>query len=95
MTPRERLYAEPLVQPPTMFEWINFFFFAGTVSFGMPLEYKKFDDFINLRGDYGKMRPGSQLMPTLKRTGHGFLCLAFMQIMKKRFEPETLLLDSF
>ena len=95
MTSRERVFAEPLAQPPSLVEWCNFFFFAGTVCFGMPLEYKHFDDFINLKGDYGKMRPGSQVVPALVRTGQGFLCMVLMSIMKKRFEPETLLLDSF
>lgn len=33
----------------------------------MSLEYKFFSDYINLRGQYGEMRPGSNLRAALKR----------------------------
>ena len=53
--------------------------FIGTAASGAPsTEFTLFDDFINLRGDYAKMKAFSNLMPTLKRLLHFALtCLVF------------------
>ena len=33
----------------------------------MPLEYREFNDFMNLKGTYAKMRPGSHVLPACSR----------------------------
>lgn len=96
LTPRERLYAEPLAKVPTYFEWSAYFYFVGSVNIGMPVEYKDFTDFINLRGVYGKMRPGTQVWHALKRCSH-FVLLTFSvsQLTKHGLVPSNLYEPSF
>ena len=63
--------------PVSLSTWIQYFFFAGNVSWGPPIEFFQFYDFINLKGNYGKMKPGSHLIPAFTRYGQSLICLAF------------------
>lgn len=59
LTARECNYASALTEAIPLRDWVDYFFFCGSIGFGMPLEYKDFSDFINLRGHYGRMPLGS------------------------------------
>ena len=60
LTPREIIYSEPFKDGPcSFFYWIQYFVFCGSIAFGMSLEFKDFNDWINLRAQYGEMRVGS------------------------------------
>lgn len=81
---------------PTFFEWSAYFYFVGTVNIGMSIEYKDFTDFINLRGVYAKMRPGSQIWPALKRASHFVIMVVIGgQLAKRGFLPKMLLDPGF
>ena len=67
MSPRERQYARPLKDCPSLLEWCSFFFQCYGQVVGPPVEYKDSVDFTHLKGDFAKMEPGSHVVPALKR----------------------------
>lgn len=79
LSEREVWYAQPLLdgKPVPLATWVQYMFFMGNVTWGPPIEYRNFVDFIDLKENYGKMRPGSHLIPAFSRYGQSLLCLAF------------------
>ena len=94
VTTRERYFAEPLKECPTLLEFCDFFFFCGSQVVGPPVEYRDFVDFINLKGVYGQMKPGSHIGPAMKRFGQTTLMLILTVVLgilvdkKELFRPE-------
>jgi len=71
LTPFERKHAQHLRQFPSYFDWLNYMVFVGSaVSYGPSTEYSRFDDFINLRRDFGMMQQYSNFLPAFKRLLH-------------------------
>lgn len=58
---------------PSLVDYICYMFNLGSGVCGPCFEYKEWDDFINLRGHYSKMRIGSNVRPALLRAFHGLL----------------------
>ena len=78
LSKRELYMSDPFLKGRlSLFEWLPYFFFCATTAWGPPIEYREFDDFINLRRNYGKMPPGKQLLPGFVRMGQALLCVAF------------------
>lgn len=55
LTPREKLFAEPLRNKVIFIDWINYFFFVGSSWTGMCHEYKDFDDYINSKEGFANI----------------------------------------
>lgn len=68
---REKLYA--IKDMPCLLDYLGYMFFCGGCIIGPYYEYKDFDDFINRRDYYGRMKKGSTLVPALIRMGQGAL----------------------
>ena len=50
LTEREIKYSEPFKNGSVgLFDWVQYFVFCGSIAFGMAIEYKDFNDWINLR----------------------------------------------
>ena len=95
LTTRERFYSEPLKVCPTLMQWCDFFFFCGGQVVGPSTEYRDLVDFINLKGAYGLMPPGSHLMPTLVRFAQTLLMTALTIVLGMWLDRDFMLTPSF
>jgi hypothetical protein len=66
-TTREKKYA--LKELPSFFEYCNYVFPLQSSVIGPSFEFKDWNDFLNLKGDYGKMKPFSNYPRALIRYG--------------------------
>ena len=90
-TTRERYYAETLRQKVSFADWINYFFFAATCPTGMVHEYRTFDEFINLKGDFKEIPQDKLTMPALKRFGQMVFVVVLMILVSLNFSFDYLL----
>jgi D-alanyl-lipoteichoic acid acyltransferase DltB (MBOAT superfamily) len=65
LSARERKYAAKSRLDPT--EWFAYMTFSSTCLMGPPIEYNDFLEFINMRGQYGRMDQTAALLPAYKR----------------------------
>ena len=66
-------------------------FVGCAANSGPTTEFYIFDDFINLRGDYGKMRTFSNWLPAFKRLLHMICCVGIHFVFAfANFRPEVL-----
>jgi len=68
---RER--ARAIKNLPSISDYVNYIFCLGSSVCGPCYEYKEWDDYINLRGVYAQMKPGSSIVPALARFFTGLL----------------------
>jgi len=80
---------------PSLFSYCNYIFNLQSSVIGPSFEFKDWDDFINLRGDYVKMRPFSNYPRAFIRYGQGLLCLVVSTICGIYFPPNRLIEASF
>ena len=62
---------------------------------GPPTEYRPFIEFINLKGDYAKMRRGSNFASAFKRFLSVLACMAFFSAMLSFFDKDYLIDPAF
>ena len=72
-------------------DWLTYFFFCGTVMWGMAIEYRDFNNFINLRGDFDVMKKNSAMRPGFVRFLHALLCAATMIVLGLMIDASELL----
>jgi hypothetical protein len=65
LTSREKKYA--LQDLPSFFDYCHYMFNLQSAVVGPSFEFRDWNEFINLRGDISKMRPGSNYLPALFR----------------------------
>lgn len=93
LTSREKKYA--LKELPGFFSYCNFVFNLQSSVIGPSFEFKDWDDFINLRGDYAKMRPFTNYLPALQRFGEALLCIVVSNVCFIYFPPNDMLTEEF
>ncbi len=82
LTSRERFYAEPLRDRIRFYDFMNYFFFAAVSWSGMTHEYRQFDEFINLQGQYSKIPKEKLLGASMTRFSHVIFCAVIMVILE-------------
>jgi hypothetical protein len=75
MTTREKYYCT--IEKFNFGEWIYYCFALPTAFSGPPCEYRDHEDWLYLKGAFGKMKPGAHIMPALKRYGQAILLIIF------------------
>ena len=61
LTDHEKKYAVYVRKLPSFADWFAYNLFTPFSFIGESFEYGIFDDFINMRGDITKMKPGSNV----------------------------------
>ena len=61
LTSHEKKYAAYVRELPSFTDWFVYNMFTPFSFIGESFEYGIFDDFINMRGDITKMKPGSNV----------------------------------
>lgn len=79
LTSREKKYA--LKDLPTFTDYCNYLFPLVSSVIGPSFEYKDWNDYLNVRGDYAKMRPFSNYFDAFKRFGQGVIILQIIPIV--------------
>ena len=87
--------AEPLRQPVPFSEFMHYFFFCGSAWTGMSHEYRYFDDFINLKGDYANIPKSGLFAPAFKRFGQMLLCLVALISLSNVVKERDLLTEEY
>ena len=73
-TERERYFAEPLKgEVISLYEWCQYFFFAGSSCFGLATEYREFDEYMNKKGGHTNVPVEKLWAPACIRFGHVLL----------------------
>ena len=62
---------------------------------GPSYEFKDWDDFINLRGDYAKMKPFTNYLLALRRFCEGLGCFVVSSLAYTYFNPTDMLTEEF
>lgn len=89
LTSREKKYA--VKELPSFFEYCNYVFNIQSSVIGPSFEYKDWDDFLNLRGDFNKMRPFSNYPGAIKRYVEGLLCFVVSSVFSIYFPYDYVL----
>jgi hypothetical protein len=58
-------------------------------------EFKKFEDWVNYRGDFAKLKPWKTLFPALIRFISALFCIGVFQAIYLFIDPEYLSSDAF
>ena len=83
----ERKFAAYVRELPSFAEWFTYNMFTPFSFIGESIEYGIFDDFINMRGDITKMRPGSNIFSAIQRNTHSIICIAVFYYISMLAEP--------
>ena len=95
LTSRERFYAETLREKVSFADWINYFFFVGTCPTGMVHEYRTFNDFINLKGDFTNIPVDKLPVNALIRFGQMIFVVVLMILVSLNFSFDFLLTEQW
>lgn len=93
LTAREKKYA--LTQLPNFFDYCTYVFNLQSAVVGPSFEFKDWDNFINLQGDYAKMKPFSNYWPALKRFAQGLFCIVVSVLCFQYCPPDSMLSREF
>ena len=78
--PKEKLsddqYQRRIEKLPGFWQYFSYIFFYASSLVGPAFDFKEYDDFINLRGDFEKLP--SSFIPAIKSLFGGFLCMALL-----------------
>jgi hypothetical protein len=72
LTSREKSHA--LQTLPSFFDYCHYHFCLTSAVIGPSFEYKEWDDFISLKGDFARMKMCGNLLPALSRFFQGLIC---------------------
>lgn len=93
VTPREAKYS--VVERPSLLTYCAYMFNLQSGVIGPSFEFKDWDNFMNLRGDYAKLRPFSNYLPAVARFGHGIGCVGIGIGLTVVFDPQYMLTNEF
>lgn len=96
LTPREIHYAEGLLGgAPTFVEWTSFMFPIIGCYWGASMEYRDFQDFINLRGNYKNVPVGKTWYPGVVRVVHTLLCAVISLLIATLHKEKLTMAETF
>lgn len=72
----KREEAMAVEEVPGLLDHFAYLLFPASAISGPFFEFRPFDEFINLRGKYGKLTPTQCWAPAVKRFVQGFICIA-------------------
>ena len=86
MTDREKYYAESLKECVSFFDFWNYMMFCGSSFSGPAVEYRKFDEFINKKGQFEKIPKAKLFIPAMTRFAQMILCLVIVVVLNMSFK---------
>lgn len=93
VTPREKKYS--IQDIPSLLRYLSYMFNLQSAVIGPTFEYKDWDAFMDLRGDYAKMKPFSNYASAFMRFGHGLICVGVSMVCTQMFDPQWMLTSEF
>ncbi len=93
LTNREKNFR--LKELPTFWDYCNYIFPLQSAVCGPSFEYKDWQDFLDRKGIYGKMKPFRNYPATFSRLLEGILCLVISIIIESYLPKDYILEKEF
>lgn len=93
VTPREKKYS--IEKIPSLLSYLAYVFSLQSSVIGPSFEYKDWDSFMDLKGDYAKMPPFSNYASAFIRFVHGLMCVGASIALSHFFSPKWMLTQEF